>query len=64
METINFDEWLFEVCRISALRYFNKEKDEQYYFERINLNEAKLAFNDNENPEDFSKQYFYWSNNY
>ena len=64
METINLNEWLFEVCRIATTHSINKEKDEQYYFERIYLNEAKLAFNDNENPEDFSKQYFSWSNNY
>lgn len=53
-----FDEWLFEVCRIATIHSFNKEKDEQYYFERINLTEAKLAFNDNKNPCDFSKQHF------
>lgn len=64
METINFDEWLFEVCRIASLRSINKVKDEQYYFERINLTEAKLAFIDNENAVNFSNHYLSWSNNY
>lgn len=64
MITNVFNEWLFEVCEKASLHSFNKEKDEQYYFERIDLTEAKLAYIDGENPEEFSKQYFSWSNNY
>ena len=38
----DFNKWLFEVCRIAASHSINKEKDEQYYFVRINLTEANF----------------------
>ena len=64
METTEFNKWLFEVCRIASSRSTMEEKDEQYYFVRTNLTDAKLAFIDGETPEEYCNIYLTLSNKY
>jgi hypothetical protein len=48
----DFNEWLFKVCEFLSDK--NKLRDPQWYFERIDLTDAKLQFIDNVSPEKFN----------
>jgi len=47
---IDFDKWFYEVCKELSVKY---KKEEQFFYERINLTDAKLQYIDGVNPKDF-----------
>jgi hypothetical protein len=54
---MNFNEWVFEVCQHLAFKTLLKYKDEQYFYERIDLTDAKLQFKDNVKPTEYKPSF-------
>ena len=48
---MTFDMWIWLVCKYMVSKSIRK--DEQYFFERINLSHAKLWFLDGIDPKEY-----------